>query len=442
VHNNVQEASSALGGASEKVFSGHGVCSDWVSVIGGSRNTGLEPTGERMKRIGAILLLVVLLAACSQQVVPNGGLEAEANYWQQIGGAVANGDLSSLALSSFEDPIVAYRSYESGIATPTLRVKYWNGQAWKQLGKNLDFGGYSISGKPSLTLDKDKNPIVAWSESYSSSYTLYVALWTGEWSLIGSPVDTSITSAYDQISLATDTSGYPVVSWLNNNQVFVKRWNGQKWVSLGGALNASNALGSKVSMILDSNGNPSVAWSQFMVGFPDSFRVLVKQWNGSKWLSLGAVNPGSKGLTFDISLTLNATGQPLVAWSQIARTPLGITSGNVYVKQWSGNQWVQLGSILDVKETYDADMPSITMGTNNNPVIAWSEGSTLPGYKLYVKRWTGQKWVLVGTNPINVSLKNNAYFPSIASIGGRVAVSWYEGNSIYFKRYRTNVWQP
>lgn len=55
--------------------------------------------------------------------------------------------------------------------------------------------------------------------------------------------------------------------------------------------------------------------------------------------------------------------------------------------------------------------PAIDLRSDNNPVITWQEkeGSS---FDIYVKRWTGSSWVLVG-NEVDRNIARHARRPSI-----------------------------
>jgi hypothetical protein len=402
-----------------------------------------------MKKLLAIIGLVFLLAACNVQLSPT--FDTEANYWQQVGGIVGKGDYSSIALNSFEDPIVAYSDYTNGITS--LRVKYWNGQIWKQLGNNLDRGNFSYARQSSLALDKDGNPFVAWDEQGVDAnglqrYYLYVAQWNGSWQYGLS--QTSISGGYSDPSIRVDSKNRPVIAYQqyenSDYKIFVQRWDGTKWNRIGGTLNPGIGLnGFRPSLALDANDNPVVVWNQPRILSSGNmvWPIAAKRWDGSKWVSLGNVNPLQNSYS-PASLTIDANNNPVVAYDQFGYDSFGVGSGSVYVKRWDGSKWVQLGGALDMNFSFEAVYPRVAMSTNNSPVVVWMEDDVSDGYnyQIYAKRWNGSKWVLVGTDAIDINKSRGTSSPFIASVQGRVAVSWTERNSIYVKRYRTNAWIP
>jgi hypothetical protein len=73
---------------------------------------------------------------------------------------------------------------------------------------------------------------------------------------------------------------------------------------------------------------------------------------------------------------------------------------------------------------------------SNQPVVAWTEtNGTLR--KLYVKRFNGTSWALLGTGAINGTTILDAYGPAVAIDGttGQPVVAWYEGAAVWVKRW-------
>jgi hypothetical protein len=96
------------------------------------------------------------------------------------------------------------------------------------------------------------------------------------------------TGLADGPSLALDKQGNPTVAWLENSGavgVFVRRWDSTKWVAVGDRLNANpKAYALECAISLDAKGQPVVAWAEEVS--KDVRRVLVRRWNGKSWVGL------------------------------------------------------------------------------------------------------------------------------------------------------------
>jgi hypothetical protein len=363
-----------------------------------------------------------------------------------VGGALdANPDqvasVPSLVLDSSGNPAVAWR--ESDGTSDNIYVKRWNGSGWTLVGNGfLDVNTNRDVFDPSLVLDSSGNPAVAWEESDSTSNNLYVKRWNGTaWVLVGAgPLDVNLNQDAFLPSLALDPGGNPVVAWAEtdgtSSNVYVKRWNGTAWDLVGnGFLDANaNRNASDPSLVLDSGGNPAVAWSE---SDGTSSNVYVKRWNGSGWTSVGDdfLDVNTDRDAFDPSLVLDSSGNPVVAWDES-----DANSYNAYVKRWNGTAWVLVGDgFLDVNTNRDASVPSLKLDLRGNPVVAWDESDGTSN-NIYVKRWNGTVWVAVGSGPLDVSLNQSARYPSLAlDASGNPAVAWRESDgtstNIYLKRF-------
>jgi ABC-type Fe3+-hydroxamate transport system substrate-binding protein len=146
-----------------------------------------------MKQIGVVLLLVVLLAACSQQT-PLATLDSQASQWKLLGGRLntENAGDSDLALRANDRPVVTF------IEANTVVVKEWNGSRWVSLGQVENTTGFNA--RPTIAT-RAKNawgasfydPIgVTW-QKYSNETTqndIYVRLRVGNtWLSLGGPID-------------------------------------------------------------------------------------------------------------------------------------------------------------------------------------------------------------------------------------------------------------
>ncbi|MEY4531927.1 MAG: hypothetical protein RLZZ156_2650 [Deinococcota bacterium] len=261
------------------------------------------------------------------------------------------------------------------------------------------------------------------------------------WLQIG---DTALTqTAKETPSLAVQGEKIAVV-WLEFNanqgvnQVFVKRLNGNSWQQLGGSLNLDNAKNASRPQIAFIGNNPVVAWLEDT----PTPNLIVKTWNGSAWVVLQAqglppsLNLLSSQSVSGLSLAVGSNNLPVVAFAEGTG---GIHS--VFVKQWTGSVWEQLGGIyLDIEPNKDAQKPSLALDGQNRPVVAWSEEDTI-----MVKRWTGSAWEqIIGS--LN-STRTRELSLAVDSLGNPM-VAWSESNtptpnldtSVFVKRREGSAW--
>jgi hypothetical protein len=352
----------------------------------------------------------------------------------------------SLALDSTNNPIVAWYE-ELGGNSLNVYVKRWNGTAWVQYGAGgpLDITPFNTAYAPSVALDNGGNPTVAWSEFGASTYTLYMKQWTGSaWTFVGTnPLSNTANHAhYPSLSLINGTL---VVGWQEgasttpgtSDSLYVKRYVTNAWQDLGGLLDVAggqSALNSSIAR--KSNNYPTVAWDEADSG-NGSRNVYVKDWTGSAWKVLGAALDTALGNDAENpSLAMRTDNVPTLAWQE---------SNNIYVKKWSGSSWGSIGAALDTVLANDALTPSLTLDTTNLPVVAYAENGNILVKKangvLTTSLWTSP----FGTTPLDTSVANEAYRPSLAlRSDGRPIVAWYEdaGTSfnIYAKEWNGTAW--
>src|SRR3972149_11967142 len=143
---------------------------------------------------------------------------------------------------------------------------------------------------PFLTFKGDV-PYVTWAEVDANGVSrLYVRHQVGrEWGRDGGPLNQSLTGHAASPALAV-MGGHLYAAWSevdarHISQVYVKEWDGERWIQVGGSLNITPA-GSASNPVLSGNGSTLyMAWTE---ANPSGTSLLyVKQWDGSSWALLG-----------------------------------------------------------------------------------------------------------------------------------------------------------
>ncbi|MBI3856670.1 MAG: hypothetical protein HY293_13365 [Planctomycetes bacterium] len=260
-----------------------------------------------------------------------------------------------------------------------------------------------------------------------------------------------------QQSLALDALGNPTVAWADTTpgatEIYLRRWNGSAWVELagsasGGGISANAGSSASPSLALDASGNPVVAWSD---ATPGTTEIYLKRWNGSAWVQLGgsATAGGvssTTGSSDSPSLALDASGNPVVAWRDT-------TPGNseIYLKRWNGSAWVELGGSATaggISATAGTSVaPSLALDASGNPVVAWADNT--PGtFQIFLRRWTGTAWMAHGTSGSGMGLSatgNDSLLPSLAlDASGNPVVSWIDStgatSTVFLRRWDGGAW--
>jgi Bacterial Ig-like domain len=324
----------------------------------------------------------------------------------------------------------------------------------------LSSDGKTLTVKPTQALDPG-NP-VTFSATPSSAITdlagnaLVVPAdawnWTLPvwWTVGGATLNQDATSDVFTPRIVLDAKGDPIVAWSEyvgaDSKVFVKRWTGKAWAIIGpGAVNVSGSAVS-VSLALEPGGNPVIAWSEVAPGVYDG-RVMVKRWNGSSWLSVGPVmNIDQNKRAVDPTLVVDSSGSPFLTWAEdVSNTSSPLT--NVFVKRWTGASWEVVGQkTVNQNAAKMAFNPTITLATSGNPVVAWGEIDDANASKVFVKFWDGSSWQLRGNGAINKDTEQGVGTPALAfNASGTLFVAYSEtanpAPNVFVKRWTGSAWE-
>ncbi len=340
-----------------------------------------------------------------------------------------------LALDSQNRPYVAWVEKTDGVYLAF--VQRWNGHAWVRLGSALNLNPkYSVA-QVSLALSKQDQPFVAWGERPISPAgkslgpgKMYVAKWTGSsWQRIGPSPSQANDTVADNPILRLDSSVYPVLVWselpadtaTTHSQienVYVARWNGQRWLTLdGGSLTLDVSLSARSRDLgLNQRDEPLMVWSEQVLD--KDFNVFAGPWGGRHWVKMGgSLNRNQGRYASAPALALDSSDYPLVAFTEADK------GFDVWVKRWNGKGWYTLGQSLN-NRSGGARNPRMVLGPGNNPVVAGADN--LGNDQLFVKHWDGKSWQTYG-DILNINPKANvfSYDLQVSSQGNPVVV-WSE----------------
>jgi hypothetical protein len=205
--------------------------------------------------------LFFLLGACNAPApTTTGTLEAEASYWQQLGGTVGTGNNVSL-VSDGTSNTIAFPEGDGSVYNIT--VKRWNGNTWSYLSNGLS--GSRDAKDIVLGVGSDNRPVVAWEESGN----IYVKRWNGSsWMSVGGIVDKTPANEALRPALELRTDNNPVVTWQewngSSSDVFVKRWTGSSWaqITVNAADKTLSRNAERPGIVLESDNNPIISWDE------------------------------------------------------------------------------------------------------------------------------------------------------------------------------------
>jgi hypothetical protein len=283
-------------------------------------------------------------------------------------------------------------------------ISRWNGQAWSDPARYAVRRNLSDAGKSrAFTVTADNQPYLTWTNIYypgASAGVVQPFTWSaGRWEEHAPPLNHSLQSAAFFPAATRGADGLIYTAWLEGHvaqsNVYVSKQSATgNWTPVGGALNFRPNTYTFAPQLAAGARGVVAAWSEDQAGIDNLF---VKRWNGKQWVSLGSsLNQNVRRPAERPNLAVDAAGWPLVAWTE------GLEGERrVYAKRWNAQQWVLLGGGPLNTGGHDARSASVTVDGQGRAVVAWCEqsgsgsqnsgsqndGSQNSGYRVKVKRF-------------------------------------------------------
>jgi hypothetical protein len=325
------------------------------------------------RRTRKALLAVIALAALTAGVLapasgPAGATGSNTIATPDTGGSLA----AALALDASGNPVVAYTSVPpgSGLVVLALRVLHCGNPACTS-GNTVAAPDTGIGGDgASLALDTSGNPVISYMDGTTSNLKL---LHCGNPDCTAGNSITSPDTGGDIVpytSLALDASGNPVVSYTAGVDV-LKLLHCNDPNCAGGdesitAPDAAARYASGPALALDASGNPVVSFTRYIYSTGASF-LTVLHCNDPNCAgedeSVTAPDRGGGG-----TLALDASGNPVISYFDLSNVGLKVlhcgnpacTSGNTTVAPLVGG---------------DVGLPEqLALDASGNPVISYAAG--------------------------------------------------------------------
>lgn len=305
----------------------------------------------------------------------------------------ASGDLAAPIKVTFSEPVLASTVKDSSVALTVGSAAVPSTVSLAADGKSLTV---TITDPKSLALPADFVATVATTITdragnalapLDPAWTWTVPLW-----IKLPPLATVLPPR-----LAVDASGRTVLAYatLDNiggddvQQLHVARFESGAWnTALGAPSMAKGTANYGYSVALDSNANPTVAWSENTV----EVDVRVASWTGSAWNTtyppLSAIHDVGADATLP-SVRVDSNDHPVVAWREQTGS---FPTYDIYAARWDGAAWIRLngmGYMGGAGFSRPLDGPQLVLDAQGNPLFGWVESGVGTG----VSFWTGTDWV-------------------------------------------------
>jgi len=299
-----------------------------------------------------------------------------------------------------------------------------------------------------LTHAPDGQPWIAYSD-FGTAQTR-VAQWTGSrWEERGQPAPINSGVEHTRAGqLAFGAGGQPFLGERvpATGGVLIRTWDGAQWNDVA----TFNGYGPGDVMSWDLRIDPA---GQPIISTLDSRDVDVRTWTDGAWELLGfgelarnIPNPSDWRATLrGPSMELDPQGHPVVAHLEGDFTLM-----RLWVQRWTGTQWQLLGGPVISESEVLLTAPDLALDPQGTPYVMWTdiETSSRPQRgRVYVRRWTGQDWEPLG-GPITL---RNAGTPVEApalriDTQGRPVLSFVQGSSfadmrIHLRRWNGTSWE-
>lgn len=337
----------------------------WLSVTGGITSSGCGP--------GQVNLALDRMVA---RVYAGGGVDCDEEIL--IAGVA---DLAGNVLA----------------APVTVRIAR---PAWLWLG---GMGGEVRS--PSLVLDGEGRPVVAYFEQGTTPTDVSVRRWSnGAWERLGTTSSFAAAgSAWGQVALAKILAGtafYAAVAAGAMGDPYGAHAfmydDALGWVHLGGPLNVNPArdLSLGLDATEDAEGDLWVGWKEFGTidglwssgAYVQEYDASTKSWGPAHELHA----PGARS-PYDTRLAGGADGTVAAAWYEWVDSGTE-THPEVFAERLVAGTWVPLPPLTPGRE---ATAPDVEVADDGTVFVAWVEGAS-DAKSVRAARWDGAAWDPLG----------------------------------------------
>lgn len=367
------------------------------------------------------------------------------NDWTPVGDNVNSDADSNVTVSDAADvdgtPYVAFAQNGAQQA----RVARWTGTAWEQVGGgplNAEPGTDSF---PSITAVGDI-PYVTFVTPAGDvpGATPQVRVFRLDeadgdvWEEVGAPVNVDPADGVAIDASIATVGGDPYVTFAEEaaggaSSVWVKRWNGTAWVTVGTRLNSLPIEGRR-PVIEEIDGEAYIGWlaNGVPAGQPGQSGVRVSRFNGTNWQQVG--DPIGLGQDFRIGLA-DVGGAPTI----LTVEPF-LDHDAVTVDQWDGDSWERVGSPLATSTEY---AQASIAAKSDRPIVSLVkyDNSALPetGPPVQVLSFGPSGWQQLGSRQQRSETSRVQQDSVVTTLDGDPFLAWSEFDPDDLSDWRINA---
>lgn len=289
----------------------------------------------------------------------------------------------------------------------SVKVFYWTGSAWTQLGSTITSSSYTNLGR-AVALSSNGLRICIGAEQKAVVYGLVESTWVQFGSDITQagfqyPGGYGADGTGHAVAISDDATRIAVSSPSYNNLAGIVRafiWNGTTYTLWGAGAEgqaASDYFGTAIAL---SGDGTRLAVSA--PGHGEAGEVRVFELNGTAWVQVGgSINGAEAGSTFGDSLAISQNGDRLVVGD----------SDNAVVAafDWDGTAWVAAGSAIQ-GSWGDGFASSVAMSSDGNRVAVSAprkETATREKGAIHLYAWNGSDWSQLGVDALGQGWDRN-----------------------------------
>lgn len=390
-----------------------GSCAGFTILVGGR---GRATISSVTNSTTVVLSATVPTGTGIAYIIPGGS----SNTFESSDSAITVADSTPWHCSTVQN--------NSSFGTAKLLCLGWNGSAWALgglVGKASTDAGFITQGKADVA-DVDGTLTIAFNEQLrdSTPYHIYaqVKQWDGDEFVTvgGGPLNrdgdgTNITQV-DSVAVTSNGTN-PCAAWTEfttsytattgtdtKPKLYVSCLDMGAWDEIGGDIRVDTTNGRAYSpSITWMDGQPYVAYCERTDAGYCKLYVRTTA-DLSTWSTVGAgpLNiDTSAGWAFKPKIVNDGTNL-YVTWAEqgLEYSSITATLGSwgerpqIYVKQWNGSAWSQLGGSVNSNTSQgSATQPSIVLVNGTTPTVLWGEKIFGNLRQMYAAAWDGSTWL-------------------------------------------------